>query len=233
MEGMQTVFQAAGGNDGLRRLRRLASRVMANDVGRPCVQPRFHPSMSSDSPLTGRGTRWPRTYSDPYGDETTVVKMHSGNGERDEMNRRAIVCFDLALADIGLSNDDVCDKFYNDYFRWATTTTMFRYHQSADDVLTASASRTGHGTDSRSNTLPPQLRTFILTIVAERPASRRHKSSLTCVYQTTPRGSSALRKLATKGFEEIVPARPFSADPFSGDVLEADFGTGTTFVFAP
>src|SRR5260370_12861276 len=27
-----------------------------------------------------------------------------------------------------------------------------------------------------------ELRTFILTIVAERPASRRHKSSLTCVY---------------------------------------------------
>ena len=49
----------------------------------------------------------PTTYSDSYGDETTVVKMHSGNGEHDEMNRRAIACFDLALADVGLANDDV------------------------------------------------------------------------------------------------------------------------------
>jgi truncated hemoglobin YjbI len=52
----------------------------------------------------------PPTYSDSYGDETTVVKMHSGNGEHDEMNRRAIACFDLALADVGLANDDICDK---------------------------------------------------------------------------------------------------------------------------
>ena len=76
----------------------------------------------------------PTTYSDSYGDETTVVKMHSGNGEHDEMNRRAIVCFDLALSDIGLANDDVLRQVLHDYFAWATTTTMSRYHQSADDV---------------------------------------------------------------------------------------------------
>jgi len=31
--------------------------------------------------------------------------MHSGNGEHDEMDRRAIACFDQALADVGLAND--------------------------------------------------------------------------------------------------------------------------------
>jgi hypothetical protein len=40
-------------------------------------------------------------------DETTVVKMHSGNGEHDEMNRRAIACFDVPLADVGLANNNV------------------------------------------------------------------------------------------------------------------------------
>jgi hemoglobin len=50
------------------------------------------------------------------------------------MNRRAIVCFDLALADVGLANDDVLRQVLHDYFAWATTTTMSRYHQSADDV---------------------------------------------------------------------------------------------------
>ena len=53
----------------------------------------------------GGETNWlssvggPTTYSDSYGEETTVVKMVSGNGEHDEMDRRAIACFDQALAD--------------------------------------------------------------------------------------------------------------------------------------
>ena len=50
------------------------------------------------------------------------------------MNRRAIACFDLALADVGLANDDVLGRVLHNYFAWATTTTMARYHQSADDV---------------------------------------------------------------------------------------------------
>src|SRR5207237_4940884 len=47
---------------------------------------------------------------------------------------RAIDCFDLALADVGLANDDVLRQVLHDYFAWATATTMSRYHQSADDV---------------------------------------------------------------------------------------------------
>ena len=50
------------------------------------------------------------------------------------MDRRAIACFDQALADVGLANDDVLRRVLHDYFAWATTTTMARYHQSADDV---------------------------------------------------------------------------------------------------
>jgi hemoglobin len=61
--------------------------------------------------------------------------MHSGNVEHDDMNRRAIACFDLALADVGLANDDVLRRVLHDYFAWATTTTM-SHHQSADDVPT-------------------------------------------------------------------------------------------------
>jgi hemoglobin len=44
-----------------------------------------------------------------------------------------IACFDLALADAGLAHDDVLRRVLHDYFAWATTT-MSRYHQSADDV---------------------------------------------------------------------------------------------------
>ena len=60
--------------------------------------------------------------------------MHSGNGSHDEMDRRAIACFDQALADVGLAKDDRLRQVLHDYFAWATTTTMSRYHRSADDV---------------------------------------------------------------------------------------------------
>jgi hemoglobin len=76
----------------------------------------------------------PTTYSDFYGDETTVVKMHSGNGEHEEMDRRAFACFDEALADVGLASDNALRQVLHDYFAWATTTTMSRYQESADDV---------------------------------------------------------------------------------------------------
>jgi hemoglobin len=78
--------------------------------------------------------RGPRTYSECYGDETTVVRMHSGNGEHDDMDRRPIACFDQALADDGLAGDEVLRQVLRDYFAWATTTTMSRYHESAGDV---------------------------------------------------------------------------------------------------
>ncbi len=74
------------------------------------------------------------TFSDRYGDETAVVRMHSRNGEHDEMNRRAIACFDRALADFGPGDDSALRQVLHDYFAWATTTTMSRNHRSADDV---------------------------------------------------------------------------------------------------
>ena len=76
----------------------------------------------------------PPAYSASYGDETMVVRMHSGNGAHEEMDRRAIACFDSALVDVGLDRDDRLRQVLHDYFAWATTTTMSRYHRSADDV---------------------------------------------------------------------------------------------------
>jgi hemoglobin len=50
------------------------------------------------------------------------------------MDRRAIACFDQALEDVGLSANEQLRQVLHDYFAWATTTTMARYHKSADDV---------------------------------------------------------------------------------------------------
>ena len=66
--------------------------------------------------------------------ETSVVRMHSGKGVHEEMDQRAIACFDQALEDVGLSHDKRLGSVLHDYFAWATTTTMARYHRSAEDV---------------------------------------------------------------------------------------------------
>jgi hemoglobin len=50
------------------------------------------------------------------------------------MDRRAIACFDHALADVGLATDNRLRQVLHDYFTWATTTTMARYHSSAEEV---------------------------------------------------------------------------------------------------
>jgi hemoglobin len=133
---MQTVYEAAGAADGIRRLATAwHARVMEDEVVRHAFSHGFHPDH------TGRlAAYWaealggPTTYSDRYGDETSVLRMHSGNGPHEEMDRRAIACFDQALLDSGLSGDDRVRQVLHDYFAWATTTTMSRYHDSADDV---------------------------------------------------------------------------------------------------
>ena len=44
----------------------------------------------------------PATYSQTMGDESHVVRLHSGNGPHDEMDRRAVDCFAAALTDAGV-----------------------------------------------------------------------------------------------------------------------------------
>ena len=67
-------------------------------------------------------------------DETSVVRIHSGSGPHEEMDQRAIACFDQALEDVGLATNECLRRVLHDYFAWATTTTMSRYQDSAEDV---------------------------------------------------------------------------------------------------
>src|ERR1700721_3512033 len=88
---MQTVFEAAGGNEGLSRLAYAwHNRVMADDVVAHAFSHGFHPQhVERLAAYWAEALGGPTTYSDSYGDETKVVKMHSGNGEHDKMNRGA------------------------------------------------------------------------------------------------------------------------------------------------
>ena len=79
----------------------------------------------------------PPDYSTTYGDETSVVRMHSGNGLHTEMDQRAIDCFDGALVDTGLSRHEALRKSLHDYFAWTTRTTMASVPPFAKKCCTA------------------------------------------------------------------------------------------------
>lgn len=133
---MQSVYEAAGGSDGLLRLAEAwHSRVMADDVVSHAFSHGFHPQHSQRlAAYWAEALGGPAAFSRAYGEETSVVRIHSGNGVHEEMDRRAIACFDQALDDIGLTPGQLVRQVLHDYFAWATTAHMTRYPGSADDV---------------------------------------------------------------------------------------------------
>src|SRR5258707_15321393 len=127
---MQTVYEAAGGRDGLLRLASAwHARVLKDEVVSHAFSHGYHPQHTErlaaywEEALGGQ-----RNYSDQYGDETSVVRIHSGNGPHEEMDQRAIALFDQAPQDVGPAPAARVPRGPPDYFSWATTTPMSPYH---------------------------------------------------------------------------------------------------------
>jgi hemoglobin len=133
---MQSVYDAVGGDDGLRRLAHAwHRRVMADEVVSHAFSHGFHPQHTERlAAYWAEALGGPATYSRSCGGESVVVRMHSGNGEHEEMDRRAVACFAQALTDIGLTERDRLYSVLYDYFAWATTVSMARYPGAAADV---------------------------------------------------------------------------------------------------
>ena len=145
---LDTMYEAAGGADGLLRLAGAwHARVMADEVVSHAFSHGFHSDHTERlAAYWGEALGGPATYSEAYGDETSVVRIHSGNGPHDEMDDRAIACFDQALVDVGLSWRRPLRQVLHDYFAWATTTTMSRYQTPPTTYRTGCGSRVGRGT---------------------------------------------------------------------------------------
>jgi hemoglobin len=134
--GMPSVYEAAGGMDGMMRLAEAwHRRVMADEVVAHAFSHGFDPHHTERlAAYWGEALGGPTSFSDEYGDETAVVRLHSGNGVHEEMDRRAVDCFDAALVDTGLADNEQLRQVLHDYFAHATTVTMARYPESPDDV---------------------------------------------------------------------------------------------------
>jgi hemoglobin len=133
---VQSVYEAAGGSEGIVQLAHAwHARVVADAVVSHAFSHGYHPEHTERlAAYWIEALGGPADYSGRLGDETSVVRVHSGHGPHEEMDERAIVCFDQALADVGLDGDERLRQVLHDYFSWSTTTTMARYPGSADDV---------------------------------------------------------------------------------------------------
>jgi len=133
---VRSLYDAAGGDDGLLRLAEAwHARVLADPVVSHAFSHGYHAEHTRRlAAYWTEALGGPAAYSSSYGDESSVVRMHSGNGQHEEMDRRAIACFDQALEDVGLDADKVVRQALHDWFTWATTTAMAGYPDSPDEV---------------------------------------------------------------------------------------------------
>jgi hemoglobin len=122
-----TLYEAVGGAKGVLRLAHAwHERVMADEIVSHAFSHGFHPRHTERlAAYWAEAWGGPPIYSEMYGSESSVVRRHSGNGLHEEMDRRAIDCFDHAMDDIGIV--DPLRRVLHDYFVWTTTTTMAAY----------------------------------------------------------------------------------------------------------
>lgn len=130
-----TIYEAAGGSKAITDLAHAwHERCMADPVVSHAFSHGFHPEHTQRlAAYWAEALGGPSDYTDSMGDETFVVRMHSGNGVHTEMDERAEVCFALALDDAGLPADLALRQTLKAYFHWAILT-MAAYPDSPDDV---------------------------------------------------------------------------------------------------
>jgi hemoglobin len=131
----QTIYEAAGGRQAIFDLASAwHARCLADPVVSHAFSHGFHPQHTERlAAYWAEGLGGPPEYSQSMGDESSVVRLHSGNGEHTEMDERAQTCFALALDDADLPSDPRLRSTLQEYFRWATAA-MSEYPASADGV---------------------------------------------------------------------------------------------------
>jgi hemoglobin len=109
-------------------------RVLADEIVSHAFSHGFHPRHTERlAAYWAEAWGGPAAYSEKMGSESSVVRMHSGNGPHDEMDHRAIECFDRAMDDVKIADPEL-RRVLHDYFAWATTTSMAAYPGSKNGV---------------------------------------------------------------------------------------------------
>lgn len=124
----ESIFDLLGGLPGVHRLAHAwHERVLADEVVSHAFNHGFHPQYTERlAAYWAEAWGGPALYTSKIASESAVVRMHSGNGEHEEMDRRAIQCFAQALDDIEVRNQVLREALLS-YFTWATVDRMASY----------------------------------------------------------------------------------------------------------
>ena len=131
----KTIYEAVGGLPAILALARAwHARCMADAVVSHAFSHGLHPRhVERLAAYWAQALGGPADYSGTIADESFVVRMHSGNGEHQELDERAETCFSLALDDADLPDDGALRPTLKEFFHWATQR-MSAYPKSAEDV---------------------------------------------------------------------------------------------------
>src|SRR5216684_5040001 len=131
----ETIYEAAGGRQGFMNLARAwHARCLADPIVSHAFSHGYHPQHSERlAAYWAEALGGPSDYTNSMGDQSGVVRLHSGNGEHVEMDERAQTCFAQALDDARIPGDPRLRSTLKAYFRWATEA-MAAHPRSAEDV---------------------------------------------------------------------------------------------------
>jgi len=131
----QTLYDAAGGMPALIALAHAwHERCLADPVVSHAFEHGFHPDHTARlAAYWAEALGGPADYSESILDQSEVVRMHSGNGPHDEMDRLALAAFVAAMDDAGLPDDPRLRAALTDYFAWGIEDVNHAYRE-VDDV---------------------------------------------------------------------------------------------------
>ena len=131
----RSIYETAGGRQAILNLAHAwHARCLADPIVSHAFSHGYHPQHTERlAAYWAEALGGPADYTAHLGNESSVVRMHSGNGEHQEMDERAQTCFEKALDDAGLPDEPRLRDVLKAYFRSAIQK-MSAYPESADHV---------------------------------------------------------------------------------------------------
>ena len=117
---MGTLYEAVGGFDAILALtQRWHALCLADPVAAHPFEHDLHPRHDERlAAYLAEALGGPALYTAGYGDESSVQRIHAGNGVHPELDEACLAAFDRALADTGITGETATRL--SAYFRSAT-----------------------------------------------------------------------------------------------------------------
>jgi hemoglobin len=133
-----TLFEFAGGEPAFLALAAAhhARCVADPELNHPFSHPDQHPEhVERLAAYWAEVMGGPPAYSESCGDQSGVLRMHSGNGDMGDLGERFVRCFDRAADDADLPADPEFRAALHAYMRWAVDDVL--YYSPKDAVVAA------------------------------------------------------------------------------------------------